>query len=53
MPGDCVVIPPYAGHEALAGPRGCHAVDIFSALRRAMLPFVTPELVIDLEHGDG
>ena len=32
-PGDCVVIPPYAGHEALAGPDGCHAVDIFSPLR--------------------
>ena len=52
-PGDCVVIPPYADHEALAGPDGCHAVDIFSTLRQAMLPFMTPELFIDLEQGDG
>ena len=53
MPGDCVVIPPSAGREALAGPGGCHTVDIFSALRRAMLAFMTPELIIDLDHGDG
>jgi mannose-6-phosphate isomerase-like protein (cupin superfamily) len=51
-PGDCVVIPPYADHEALAGPGGCHAVDIFSPPRQAMLPFMTPELFIDLEQGD-
>ena len=52
-PGDCVVIPPNADHEALAGPGGCHAVDIFSPLRQAMLPFMSPELFIDLDQGDG
>lgn len=52
-PGDGVVIPPNADHGALAGPDGSHVVDIFSPLRQAMLPFMTPELFIDLEPGDG
>ena len=41
-PGDRDVIPPYADHEALAGPGGCHAVDIFSPPRQAMLPSMPP-----------
>jgi quercetin dioxygenase-like cupin family protein len=37
-PGDCVVIPPHAEHEAVAGPDGCVAVDVFTPPRAAMLP---------------
>lgn len=47
--GDCVVIPPFAEHEAIAGPDGAHIVDIFTPPREAMLQYMTPELFLGTE----
>jgi quercetin dioxygenase-like cupin family protein len=52
-PGDCIVIPPRADHEAVAGPQGCHVIDIFSPPREAMLRLMSEDLLMPMQHPDG
>jgi hypothetical protein len=51
-PGDCAVIPPTPATRPWPA-RGLPCRRHLLPLRQAMLPFMTPELFIDLEQGDG